>query len=246
MLDTALTVITITSLLLNIVFVVKFGLNARLSRIKTVIIPIDRSTERIELFFRTISPLLQELYPIVDRYLPQRGRKPLDHHFQLRFLIYHWVFGNDSLYASLKRLNRSPDLQRLLDIPVNRYHPTTLHLFLTRIGKSGLLLLIFTCVKYGVKHGLFRLQRLLIDSFPVYSPLSPKKWIQQLRCTSAAYWHILETLDWHWLHLLPQPTKGRKRPWNAIIPILWWAHVSQHPSLSALHQQLRNLPEWAL
>ncbi len=99
--DTVLTSITIASLLLNVVFVVKFGLNTRLSRIKTVIITIDRSIERIDHFFRTISPLLQELYSIVDHYLPQRGRKPLDHHFHLCFLIYPWVFGNDSLYASL-------------------------------------------------------------------------------------------------------------------------------------------------
>ena len=95
------------------------------------------SLERIRLFFQKIEPLLKLMYPIADKLNKRKGRPATNRRFQLRFVIWWKFFALGSQTNAVDRLNKSPELQQILEAPVNPYTRANLRRFLKDVGGEG-------------------------------------------------------------------------------------------------------------
>ena len=203
---------------------------------KPAMITWDGQAERVTEFFRVIAPLLEILYPIVDSYRAPTGRPPVCHRFQLRFLIFYLVFWKGRLHDAREAVNQRPALQEALHMPVPVYHGSTLSRFLQRLGTRGLAHLIAATVMVLVKHGLFTLHHLIIDTCPLYSPINFKKHAKRCRLTMADLGAVLEGVDWHFFAWLAPRRRGRKTPWKALAALAVLRHGIVSLSTKKVHE----------
>ena len=187
--------ILLASIFLNVVLLIKPRVKY-VEVIKKVFVPTDVTIKRVKEFFQTLQPILQEIYTIVDSHRAKTGRTPLDHHFQINFLIYHWIWGKSSLDATHQHVNKEFDLQTVLGMPGKKYHSATMTRFLQRIGRGGLTRVMVVCVRYAVKQGILRLKRILFDTFPVYSCIRSKKFFTQAYQALRDLDGVLSAVDW--------------------------------------------------
>jgi hypothetical protein len=133
------------------------------------------SLVHIERFFVTISPFLERIYPILKESQAPLGRPPFDQAFQLRWFIWHLLFGEQTIELSLLKFNGWSELRDLLHCPKKTYYQSTLNRFLDRVGPVTLckihVALVLECLKLGLLKGM----RLVIDGFPIPSYLSTQK-----------------------------------------------------------------------
>ncbi|MHA1944586.1 MAG: hypothetical protein ACW97W_00690 [Candidatus Hodarchaeales archaeon] len=132
------------------------------------------SLERIRLFFQKIEPLLKLMYPIVDKLNKRRGRPATNRRFQLRFVIWWKFFAPGPQKTVVDRLNKSPELQQILEAPVNPYTRACLRRFLTDVGEEGFRRMGFGLGLKLLKKGIIDTSKVVLDSFPVYSYLNNK------------------------------------------------------------------------
>ena len=133
------------------------------------------SLERIRLFFQKIDPLLKLMYPIVDKLDKRRGRPATNRRFQLRFTIWWKFFAPGSQNNAVNRLNKSPELQQILEAPVNPYTRASLRRFLKDVGEEGFRRMGFFLGLKLLKKGIIDTSKVVLDSFPVYSYLNKQK-----------------------------------------------------------------------
>ncbi|MHA2306547.1 MAG: hypothetical protein ACXACU_14270 [Candidatus Hodarchaeales archaeon] len=133
------------------------------------------SLERIRLFFQKIELLLKLMYPIVDKLNRRRGRPATDRRFQLRFVIWWKFFSPGSQKNAVDRLNKSPELQQILEAPVNPYTRASLRRFLKDVGEEGFRRMGFLLGLKLFKKGILDTSKVVLDSFPVYSYLNKNK-----------------------------------------------------------------------
>ena len=69
------------------------------------------SLENIANFFHRMTPILNGIYPFMDKLNKKQGRPATDRRFQLRFIIWWKLFGPQGQQTAVNRLNRSPSLQ---------------------------------------------------------------------------------------------------------------------------------------
>lgn len=126
-------------------------------------------------FFNSLNSILDTVYPVVDGYVASRGRKPIDHRFQLRFLIWHKLFGRPELSNSIIEFNNNDKLRKALHSPVESLSLSVVDRFVLRVGEAGfkeiLALLVTECVKRGILTG----KHLVMDGFPIHSLLNTAK-----------------------------------------------------------------------
>ena len=133
------------------------------------------SLERIRLFFQKIAPLLKLIYPIVDKLNKRRGRPATNRRFQLRFVIWWKFFAPGPQKTAVNRLNKSPELQQILEAPVDPYTRSSLRRFLKDAGEEGFRRMGFLLGLKLLKKGIIDTSKVVLDSFPVYSYLNMKK-----------------------------------------------------------------------
>ena len=133
------------------------------------------SLERIRLFFQRIDPLLKLMYPIVDKLNKRRGRPATNRRFQLRFVLWWKFFAPGSQKNAVSRLNKSPELQQILEAPVNPYTRASLRRFLKDVGEEGFRRMGFGLGLKLLKKGIIDTSKVVLDSFPVYSYLNKSK-----------------------------------------------------------------------
>ena len=133
------------------------------------------SLERIRQFFQKIDPLLKVMYPITDRLNKKIGRPATDRHFQLRFVIWWKFFNPGPQKTAVDRLNKSPELQQILEAPVKPYTRSSLQRFLKDVGEEGFRRMGLLLGLKLVKKGIIDTSKVVLDSFPIYSYLNMKK-----------------------------------------------------------------------
>lgn len=133
------------------------------------------SLERIQQFFQKIDPLLKVMYPITDRLNKKIGRPATDRHFQLRFVIWWKFFNPGPQKTAVDRLNKSPELQQILEAPVKPYTRSSLRRFLKDVGEEGFRRMGLLLGLKLVKKGIIDTSKVVLDSFPIYSYLNMKK-----------------------------------------------------------------------
>ena len=123
------------------------------------------SLENVKYFFRKIKPVLNRLYPIVDKLNKKQGRPATDRRFQLRFIIWWKIFGPQGQQTAVNQLNNSPSLQKILEAPVKDYTRSSLRRFLSDLGESGLRQMGVSLVKFLHRKKLITLSTLVLDFF---------------------------------------------------------------------------------
>lgn len=136
------------------------------------------SLETVKWFFQRMRPVLETIYPVVDKLNKDQGRPPTDRRFQLRFIIWWKLYGPTGQKTAVDEFNRSTVLPEILQAPPDRYTRYSLRRFLTDLGENGFQQIGITLVRYLLKHKYLTITDLVIDSFPVYSYLNPVKCYQ--------------------------------------------------------------------
>jgi hypothetical protein len=87
-----------------------------------------------------------------------------------------WKFFNPGPQkTAVDRLNKSPELQQILEAPVNPYTRASLHRFLKDVGEEGFRRMGLLLGLKLLKKGIIDTSKVVLDSFPLYSYLNMKK-----------------------------------------------------------------------
>ena len=133
------------------------------------------SLERIRVFFQKLQPLFRLLYPLVDRLNKPHGRPATDRRFQLRFLFFWKFFCPGSPSNAVNRLNKSPELQQILEAPIKPYTRYSLRRFLQAVGEEGFIKMGLLVIAEMIRRRIVDFTKVLLDSFPIYSFLNTAK-----------------------------------------------------------------------
>ena len=166
---------------LLLIFLSTYLLYPRSNNISKLIFPHDSSFPAVRSFFNAIFPFLEAVYPLVDAKKASTGRPPVDHHFQLLFVIWEMFFGRKDIAKSLRTFNRSPELKKLLQCPVKIYYQSTYHRFLVRIGPDTMKKIHRKLALVCIKLKIIRAKRLIIDGFPIFSYLNTLKCLRNAK-----------------------------------------------------------------
>jgi hypothetical protein len=180
------------------------------------------SLERIRLFFQKIEPLLKLMYPIVDKLNKRKGRPATDRRFQFRFVIWWKFFAPGPQKTAVDRLNKSPELQQILEAPLSPYTRSSLRRFLKDMGEEGFRRIGFSLGLKLLKKGILDTSKLVLDSFPVYSYLNMSKCLKIPKFDKMLAKHFFQKLNLD--HIISKFPKQRKNSAPLVDKLKVWIH----------------------
>ena len=180
------------------------------------------SLERIRLFFQKIEPLLKLMYPIVDKLNKRRGRPATNRQFQLRFVLWWKFFAPRSQKNAVDRLNKSPELQQILEAPVNPYTRASLRRFLKDVGEEGFRRMGFLLGLKLFKKGIIDTSKVVLDSFPIYSYLNKSKCLKIPKFDKKLAKCFYQELNLN--HIISKFPKPRKNSAPLVDKLKVWVH----------------------
>jgi hypothetical protein len=116
--------------------------------------------------------MLEIIYPVVNKRVTARGRRPVDYRFQLYFLLRYKLFGRKKLANSFLEFNQNEKLRTILKIPLETLSLSVVDRFVLRIGEDGFKEILAVLVKECVKKGIMTGKHIVIDEFPIHSFLN--------------------------------------------------------------------------
>ena len=150
---------------------------------------------QVKQFFVRLEEPLKKIYPLLDSLYEQRGRSPVDYHYQFRFLLWWKFFGSPVLEESLETLNSSENLKQVLQCPPIQYTAEIFKGFLKKLTEdifSQIQLVLLEEIETRIP---IDYSELSIDSFPVKSPLNTQKCLAHATLPESSLKAFLDNLE---------------------------------------------------